>query len=344
MKLAHAQTARISRELSLLLHAGITLEEGVFLLAQEETGELQKLLKGLGQRMAEGAPLSAALEESGAFPREVSAMAAIGETSGRMEAALSHVAKLYEQRCRTSRQIREALAYPSLVFSLMLVVVAVLLIRVLPVFQQVYASLGSRLTGPAAGLLYLGILLKKALPFFLAVLAAAAVFAVVYSRNGSFREKINASLNRRFGDRGVLRKFNNARFVRGLAMGISSGLTLEEAMELARQLLSEVPEAMERCGICARTLEAGEDLAKALQAGQLLPPHQSRMLTVGLRGGKADQVLDEISQHLMEDAEGSLAAAVSRIEPAMVLAASVLVGLILLSVMLPLVNIMSTIG
>lgn len=344
MKLAHLETARICRELSLLLHAGITLEEGLFLLAQEETGELKDLLNGLGQRMAEGFPLSAALEESGAFPKTVSAMAAIGEQTGKMEAALGHLAQLYDQRCRTSRQIRQALAYPSLVFSLMLVVVAVLLIRVLPVFEEVYLSLGTRLTGPAAGLLYLGILLKKALPVLAAALALAAFLAFFYSRRDSFREQVNGFLRRRFGDRSVLRKFNNARFARGLAMGLSSGLALEEAMALSRELLSDIPGAKDRCAACAQSLRAGESLAAALQAGDLLPPAQSRMLAVGLRSGNAEGIMEDIADRLMEDAENALERAVSRIEPVMVLTGSILVGLILLSVMLPLVDIMSTIG
>ena len=75
-----------------------------------------------------------------------------------------------------------------------------------------------------------------------------------------------------------------------------------------------------------------------------LAPGESRMLSIGLREGSADRVMLEIARYLMEDADAALEETIAKIEPAMVLGASVLVGLILLSVMLPLMDIMASIG
>lgn len=344
MKLTHSQTAHLCRGLSALLHGGISLADGLFLLAQEESGVLRETLDALGRRMDQGAQLSEAMEESGVFSRHVSGMVRIGEQSGRLEETLSALAEFSEERCRTGRQIKNALTYPCLILLLMLAVLAVLLIKVMPVFDQVYASLGSRLTGAAAGLLHLGQWLERALPVLLVLLAAAGALALLYRFCLPFREKVTAVCRRKFGDRGVVRKFNNARFARALAMGFGSGLTLEEGLELAQQLLSDIPGAAARCDECARLLETGESLSEALRKTHLLPPSQSRMLSVGMRGGNADQILETIADALEEDARQSLEDAVSRIEPAMVLVCSLLVGGILLCVMLPLVNIMSTLG
>lgn len=344
MKISHSETAQLCRGLSLLLHAGISLADGVFLLAEEETGVLQELLRSLGRRMDGGGQLSEAMEESGAFPDHVSGMVRIGEETGRMEEALASLADFYEERCRTSRQIKNALAYPSMILLLMLAVIAVLLIKVLPVFDEVYASLGSRLTGAAAALLHLGQLLERLLPVLFAVLAAGTAAVLLYCLCASFREKAVAWFQTRFGDRGLSRKFNNARFARALAMALSSGLSLEEAMELSQKLLSDIPGAAQRCRECAEDVSRGTSLAGAMSAADLLPPAQSRMLTVGLRGGNADQVMEDIADRLMEDAGEALEKTISKVEPAMVMFCSLLVGLILLAVMLPLMNIMSTIG
>ena len=81
-----------------------------------------------------------------------------------------------------------------------------------------------------------------------------------------------------------------------------------------------------------------------MKEAQLLPPAESRLLRVGLQTGNADSVMEQIAQRLHQQAEDALEDAVSKIEPTMVLAASLLVGMILLSVMLPLINIMSAIG
>lgn len=342
--LTNPETCGLCRGLALLLHAGIPLADGVFLLAQEEQGQLGELLPQLGNQLDQGALLSAAMEESGVFPGYVTGMVRIGERTGRMEEVLNSLASYYDERHRISCRLRSALAYPSMILLLMLAVIGVLLIKVLPVFDAVYASLGSRLTGIASGLLHFGQILKEALPFLLALLLIIAGAVLLFSCWASFREKCTAIAQKWFGDRGISRKFHNARFARALAMGLGSGLPLEEALELARLLLSDVPGAARRCELCAKSLAEGASLADAMGRAELLPAAHCRMLALGLRGGNADQVMDEIADRMMEDAANALDTGISRVEPAMVLTASLLVGMILLAVMLPLMNIMSSIG
>jgi len=342
--LTDRQTARFCRGLSLQLHAGISLADGIYLLAEDENERLRQLFQKMGGGLDRGDALPDVMEEAGCFPEYVCGMVRIGQQTGRLEQTFQSLGKFYEQRSIRKRQIKNALSYPAMVFVLMLVVVSVLLVKVLPVFDQVYGSLGSRLTGVAAGLLHLGQLLEAALPAILAVLAAMAVLALMYGKIDSFRERIDSWFRKHFGDRGIARKYSNARFSQALAMGLSSGLTLEEAMELAGNLLKSVPGAARRCAECAERLEQGDPLPDAMAGAQLLPPAEGRMLTVGLRSGNADRVMEEIADRLSRQAEEALEDAVARIEPAMVLAASLLVGLILMAVMLPLMNIMSTIG
>lgn len=344
MKLAHSEIAHLCRELALLLHAGISLTDGVFLLCEEETAQMRTLLQRLGARMDEGAQLSEAMESTAQFPVCVTGMVRVGEQTGRLEDVLASLAQFYEQRSRNSRQMRRALAYPAMIMMLMLVVIGVLLIAVLPVFDEVYASLGSRLTGVAAGLLHLGRFLGDALPVLLAVLALVAAAAMLYVWCPPVREKVGELLTAHFGDSGISRKFNNAHFARALAMGLGSALPLEDALQQAGGLLEDIPAAAARCKKCADALHGGAALASAMGDADFLPPAESRMLAVGLRQGSGDRVMAEIADRLMEQAEDALEQTVARIEPAMVLVLSALVGAILLSVMLPLMDIMSALG
>ena len=343
-KMSDRQVALLCRGLSLQLHAGIPLTEGIYLLAEDEAGENRMLLKQIGQRMDAGARLSEALKEAGGFPEYVCGMVLIAEQTGRLEQTLQSLYGFYDRQARQRRQIKNALSYPSMVFALMLVVVGVLLVKVLPVFESVYNSLGSRMTGVAAWLLSLGRILGRALPAIVAVLGVCAVIALLYRVLDPFRTWVNGQYQARFGDRGIGRKYNNARFAQGLAMGLSSGLPLEESLELAEKILRDIPGAARRCRICTEEMAKGADLADAMAQAQLLPPSESRMLSAGLRGGNGDQVMEEIARRLQQQAEEALEDAVSAIEPVMVLTASVLVGVILLAVMLPLMNIMSAIG
>ena len=342
--LTDAQIAHVCRGLALQLHAGIPLADSFYLLAEDAEENLAKLLRQMGNGLDRGDELPQALENARCFPDYVLGMVCIGQCSGKLEQTFASLAAFYDRHDRQKRQIKNTLSYPCMVLVLMLVVVAVLLIKVLPVFDGVYASLGSRLTGVAAGLLHLGQLLERAMPVLLGALTLTCAFVFLYWKAEPVRKWINSCYQNRFGDRGIGRKFNNARFAEALAMGLSSGLSLEGSMELAENLLKSIPGAALRCSLCARLLGEGVDLAEAMKEAQLLPPGESRMLAVGLRAGNGDRVMEDIARRLSQQAEDALEEAVSRIEPAMVLVASLLVGLILLSVMLPLMNIMSTVG
>ena len=332
--------ASLCLELSLLLHAGVSTGDALSLLAEE--GDREGVLKAMAEQVDSGETLSAALRESGAFPTYVCGLVEVGERTGRTEEALSALSRYYEDRVRLARRVRSALLYPAVMLALMLVVIGVLLVRVLPIFDDVYASLGGRLSGVAAGLLTLGRWLEGAMPVLWVLLAAVAVFVVLFSAVGSFRAKLVSGWQRRHGDKGVSRKLNNARLAQALAMGMASGLPVEEAVAMSAGLMEG--KAKERCQRCQKRLEEGAGLGEALKESGLLPPRQIRLLELGQRSGAGDAAMEKISRDLTEEGDAALDTLVGQVEPALVLLCSLLVGLILLSVMLPLMDIMAAIG
>ena len=332
--------ASLCLELSLLLHAGVSTGDALSLLAEE--GDRGGVLKAMAEQVDSGETLSAALRESGAFPTYVCGLVEVGERTGRTEEALSALSRYYEDRVRLARRVRSALLYPAVMLALMLVVIGVLLVKVLPIFDDVYASLGGRLTGVAAGLLTLGRWLEGAMPVLFAVLVVVAAAVLLFTLAQPLRQRVLSLWQRSRGDSGVSRKLNNARLAQALAMGMASGLPLEEALGLSAGLVEGG--ARRRCEDCRKRLDNGEALSAALKASGLLPASQSRLLELGQRGGAGDASMEKIARDLSEEGEAALDALVSRVEPALVLVCSVLVGLILLSVMLPLMHIMSAIG
>ena len=340
--ITNAELSSLTMELSMLLHAGVGAGDALAMLSQEEN--YKDLLAGMAQRADEGAPLSQCLREGGRIPAYVCGLVEVGEETGRTEEALSALSRYYERRARQDRQVRGALLYPAVMLVLMLLVIAVLLVRVLPIFDDVYASLGGRLTGVAGGLLALGRGLDAAMPALWAALALAVVFFGAFAGVESFRDRVLALWRRGRGDRGVSRRMNNARLAQAMAMGMASGLPLERSMELAASLMEDVPPARARCEDCRARLEGGAALSAAMGESGLLPAGACRLLEIGQRGGTADAAMEKIARDLSEDGEAALEDLVNRVEPALVLVCSILVGLILLSVMLPLMHIMSAIG
>lgn len=336
--------ADLCRELALLLHAGSGVADGLALLAEESPQADRKAhLNALADQMDEGAPLSKALEQSGRYPAYVTGLIAVGEESGQLEDALSALADYYDQRGQREDRIRRALAYPSLLLVLMLIVIVVLLAKVLPVFDQVYASLGGSLTGVGGLLLQAGKGLNAAMPVLCVLLAAALVFLAVFFGCDGVRARLQTWWRRGHGDKGVSRKLNDARFAQALAMGLQSGLPLEEALQLVEEL-TDVPAAAARCRACCDRLEQGEELTQALRGADLLPASACHLLSLGIRSGSADTVMADIAARLSREADDALERQTARVEPILVLATSILVGAILLSVMLPLTHIMAAIG
>ena len=176
------------------------------------------------------------------------------------------------------------------------------------------------------------------------LLALAAAFLAGFAAVPSFREKLTALWRNSRGDRGVARQLNDARLAQALAMGMASGMPLEEAVELASGLMEDVPQAKARCQDCLARLDKGDRLSLAMKESGLLPAAPCRLLELGQRGGSGDAAMEKIAANLSEESEAALEDRVSRVEPALVLVCSILVGLILLSVMLPLMHIMSAIG
>ena len=335
----------ICSQLEYLMHAGIGSSDAVNLIAEEETRPAcKRVFQDMAAHADEGADLNEVFEKSGAFPEYVSRMISVGEKTGRTEEALSALSASCENRASLDRHIRSALLYPAVLMVVMVAVVAVLLIYVLPVFNDVYVQLGSGLTGVAGVLLNIGKLLGKISPLLIAVFCAIAVFLILFASVSSFREKVLSKWWSMRGDKGVAGKISCARFAQALSMAMSSGFVAEEAVSAASEVLGDDAVSKAKSEKCLDLLNNGYDLAEALRDSELLPGAECRMLSAGNKSGSGDQAMDKIARRMTEESDAALEDSVSKVEPIMVAITSLLVGFVLLSVMLPLTNIMSAIG
>ena len=218
------------------------------------------------------------------------------------------------------------------------------MVKVLPVFHKVYEQLGGTMDGLAGGLLAAGQGLERVLPIIGIVVAAVVALAcVVYLHNGlragcmRLVRKVTAGWH-------LAKEIRVSGFAAALSMGMASGLQTEEALSLAASFQKDVPKAKEQYDRCFALVEEGHTLAEALREAKVLEPVYCRMLALGTKSGTADTVMTEIARRLEEKARNSVESLVSKVEPTIVIGASLIVGMILLAVMLPLMNIMSAIG
>lgn len=345
LRLTNEDIAIVCRTLAQMYHAGIGAGDAFALMAEDETAPAYKLLlENMSRRADEGGSLSEIFAGAGCFHGYLCALLEAGERVGKTEESLEALALYYENRVRMERRIKTALLYPAVLLLVLFAVVFILLVWVLPVFNDVYARLGSSLSGVAGGLLALGALLRRALPVICVllglVIVAAALMAAVPKLRASAGKKWRSLLS----DKGVNRAINTARFAQALAMGLGSGMTENEAVAMAAELAQGGDGFRKRCESCREMVEKGENLAAALRESDMLRRADCRLLEAGARSGGSDKSMRLIADRLLEESEEALEQKVGRIEPALVVVISVLVGAILLSVMLPLMHIMNAIG
>lgn len=341
--LSNDEVSTLCRELAYLLHAGMGNADALTLMA-EDGGKHTALLKNMAQAADEGAPLSETFRQVEVFPAYASRLLKVGDSAGRTEETLNALADYYEGRERLSRHLRTSLLYPIILLLIMLAVIVVLLVYVLPIFDRVYAQFGVTLTGIAGGLLKFGKALGKIMPVLCALLGVVVLAVLLLAVSDKIRTRALSFWRKWRGDKGVSRQVNDARFAMALTMGMRSGMPIEEALSLAGEILHDVPSAEARVKDCIRCLEDGESLGTALQHANLIPKAECRLLAAGLRSGVGDTAMEQITARMTERSETSIHERVSRVEPTLVIVASLLVGMILLAVMLPLMNIMSAIG
>ena len=344
VRLSNDDIGALCLSLSMMLHAGVGPADGLSLMAEDEEGPMKELLKDMAAEADMGLPLNQVFKDTESFPDYVCSLLTVGEESGRTEEALNALSNHYETQAAINQRLRTALLYPAILLLIMLAVIVVLLVYVLPIFNEVYTQLGASLSGVAGGLLSLGQALGKFMPVLCVLLGIIVALVIAFAASPSFREKILTWYRVKFGDKGISGQLNMARFAGALSMGISSGLTPEDAISLSTSILEGIPTAQARCKDCLEKIFNGANLSTAMNEAGLLPKAECRLLETGIRAGAGDTAMEQVARRLAESSEYAVEAKVGQVEPAMVIVCSVLVGLILLAVMMPLMHIMAVIG
>ena len=333
------------QELYQLVRSGIPLSEGLGMLRDDEKDtDTRAWLEALYRSMEEGTTLASALRETGVFPEYMTDMVELAEETGRLEDVLLSLRRHYDRQLRMAADIRGAVAVPVALFTVMVAVVVLLVTQVLPVFDRVFAQLGVRMGAVATGMMNAGAVLARAGTAIGVVLAVIAAAALAVGLTPVLREKFAAWFRRNFGGRGVLGQMATAHFASSMSMAVASGLSMEESVKLSAKLCGGAREIDEKTERCRKEIEEGESPADALARSGLFSGRDCRLLKLAEQTGSLPDTLEDLAQRKEEESMRRLDRTVGAIEPVIVVLTSALAGVILLSVMLPLMGLLSTIG
>jgi len=310
----------------------------------EQDPALRGWLDTLYRSIEEGTPLSAALRETGAFPVYLTDMVDLAEDTGKLQDVLLALARHYDRQLRLTADLRSALVVPLMLLAVMVAVVVLLMTQVLPIFERVFAMLGVRMGAVASALLGAGAALARAGTALGAIIAAIAIAAVIVAAVPALREKFSAWFRLNFGGRGILGQFAAARFASSLSMSVASGMSMEDSVELSARLCGGAREIDRKTALCRERIQNGGSPADALAECGMFSGRDCRLLKLAELTGSLPDTLEDLAVRHEEAASRRLDSLVGTIEPAVVVISSILAGVILISVMLPLMSLLSTIG
>ena len=380
--LSNEHLSHLSGQLAMLLGAGIPALDALAVMQSDaDNGDLTPVLQELAERIAGGASLSEAAalcgsgtasaaaggkEEpssepacsgaavcgnpspseaasAGVFPAYAVELLRIGEETGKTDRICERLSAYYEEQADLHSAVRDALFYPFLMILMMLVLIAVLLTNVMPLFAQVFNQLGASVTGIALVLLNLSNVLSRGAAVLIAIATALGALLFWFLEMPSGQRAFHRFLQRFPLTRGFAERMAAERFTSALQLTQESGMDTAGSLSMCRALTEN--DAVEaRIDLCAQRLAEGEPLAEALAGAGLYTGFYSAMLRVAARTGEVDTVLGSIAAYYKEETDGQIDRLLSRIEPAIVAVTAVIVGIVLLSVILPLMGVMTGIG
>lgn len=328
-------------QFSIILHSGMSAVEGLALLGEEEhTARGREVLFFLSRDMEESGSLAHALEESHLFPDSAVAYVRAGEETGCLDEVMHTLSAYYEQELQTASQIQSAVTYPLVMLGMMTAVILILLVKVLPVFRQVFRQLGLEPSGASGALFSIGDAIGNSfsvLFILLVFLAGSAVYLCVHPKGKQLRTRLISKIP---GFRKIAQALDYSRFCQCMSMGIRSGLSPELYTELASAVVTD-EQFSEKLKNIQQLLADGAAFFDALKQIPLFTPMEQRMVSLGFQTGSADEVMEKLAKNYEEQAYGSISRMVSILEPTIVILLSLLVGLILLFIMLPLLSLFS---
>ncbi len=340
-KLTSSELTYFFEQISVFSNSGIATWESLSIIADNTPeGKQKELFATVFDLVSGGMHLSVALRECGGFPDYALGMIEIGEQTGRLQEVSSALADYYKDKDVLSQSIRSSVTYPLCMSAMVLVVIFVLLVQVMPVFEQVFAQLGLALNPVSSFLLDIGTAMNSYTIIILSVVAALVVIYFIM-RTTEGGKRTLAKLYGKAPFTGKLFEAENVNhFAFSMSLMVGSGIDTLSALEFSRDITGSdaIRAKIQRV---IDEFDKGVSLADAIITSGIFSTAYTGMLVAGMRSGTVDSMFMSIAERYHIEAQRYTQRLLSIIEPTLVAILCIVVGMVMLSVMLPLTGILA---
>ena len=343
-KLDNLGVSAFCESMAMMVQSGIQTDEAVGLLytGHRDGGILEHGLSVMKTAIEDGRSLSAGMEESGIFPQYCLQMVKAGEQSGRLEDVLFRLSRYYRDQKTISDKLKNAVTYPAAMLALIIAVLIVMLTMVLPAFKGVYDKLTGSLAASSYRYIRLAYVFSWVALCVMVVLAVLLVLGLVLW-NTEKRPLVEKLLQKIPATRDILWDMGMFRFTSALSTFLASGEMQDIAVQDSIRMTDCAP-VEEKLQKCLSFMEEGHSFAQAAYEEELFEPVYGRMLLAGERSGNMENVLARLTELLEGDCVNRVDRLVGIVDPLLSGVLMITVALSLLSVMLPLIGMMNSVG
>lgn len=334
-----------TRQFSTMIDAGLPLVQGLTILAEQtENKTFQKVLKRVTKDVEGGSSLAEALKKHPkVFDGLYVNLVAAGEIGGILDTILQRLAAYIEKAEKLKTRIKGAMTYPIIVVGVAVLVIAVILIFVIPVFQEMFSSFGKALPVPTQIVVNMSDFLKGNIHYVI-VGFIVFVFAFKKYRNTKKGRKQTDALALKlpvFGN--LLKKSAVARFTRTLGTMISSGVPILDALEIVAKTSGNV--VLEEIIYEVRSsIAEGQTIAEPLSEADIFPRMVVQMISVGEATGALDTMLNKIADFYDDEVDAAVEALTSMLEPLLMVFLGGAIGGLVIAMYLPIFQMAAAMG
>jgi type IV pilus assembly protein PilC len=339
------EMALFCRQFATMIDAGMTLLRSLSILAQQaESKFFAKVIDEVRADVERGLSLSEALA---LHPKQFSslfiAMVRAGEIGGSLDRTLLKLASTLETQVELRGKIRTAMAYPVAVLSLVLLILLAMLLFIVPIFKNMYKSLGGVLPLPTRILVAISSVFEHYFPFVAVIAVAAAVLFVRWKRTAKGKAVYDRAVLRVPVFGGLVAKTAMARFSSTFSTLLRSGVTLLDTINITTETVGNDVVAS---GLSAMMegAQQGEPLTSRLGQHPVFPPMVVQMMSVGEETGALDELLGRVAVFFEQEVAATVDALTSLLEPLMIVVLGSAVGAMVISLYLPMFDIIKLVG
>ena len=341
MKLTMSEKYMFCNQMAMILESGFSLNQGVTMVYEEmDDKNIKGVLQEVAKYLDEQVSFSEAIDLTKAFDDYMVNLVKVGETSGNLDDVMQSLSEYYARIDDITNKLKQALTYPIILIIMMVVVVGIIVFKVLPIFKDVLNGLGSDLSSYANSFMEFGQIFSLICFAVLLVLVIVIIAGYLYQRITHVNVLSNV-VQKSFLTRKLSRALNKAQITYALSLFISSGYDLQEAMKFVPKLVDDkqLRANLEKCN---EDLINGDSFVEVIKKYQIYQGMQLNMIQVGFKTGQVDIIMKQLSNSFQEEVSRAIDQILNIIEPTIVTLLSLVVGIVLMSVMLPLISIMSS--